>query len=60
MVTTRKLVLPWDLFRVRPEAVEEGDLTGFGTALKVVTPGPPSETLTVEDGINIIKPTRFF
>lgn len=33
--------LPWDLFRVRPDAVEVGSLTGFSTAERVTSEGPP-------------------
>ena len=40
---------PWDLFRVRPDAVEEGSLTGFSTAPRVVTPGPAATEVWAEE-----------
>jgi outer membrane protein assembly factor BamB len=52
---------PWDLFRVRPEAVEEGSLTGFSTAQRVVTPGPPpSDVQVVENNVTYYKATQVF
>ena len=49
------IATPWDLFRVRPEAVTPGesltDGQGWETAQRVVTPGPvESETFTGSDG----------
>src|SRR3972149_3751602 len=50
---------PWDLFRVRPDAVEEGSLTGFSTAPRVVTPGPvATEVWAVEDNVTYYKATQ--
>ena len=51
---------PWDLFRVRPEAVTVGAPgtigTGFNTALRVITPGPANtEVLVVEGGVTYFK-----
>lgn len=59
------LFTPWDLFRVRPEAVEPGesltDGAGFETAERVVTPGPPnSEVLVVENGTTYYEPVQVF
>ncbi len=34
--------LPWDLFRVRPDAVEVGSLVGFSTTDRVTSEGPAS------------------
>jgi len=41
---------PWDLFRVRPEAVEPGSLTGFSTAPRVTTAGPPNTVFWATEG----------
>src|SRR3972149_10370975 len=50
---------PWDLFRVRPDAVEEGSLTGFSTAPRVVTPGPAATELwAVENNVTYYKATQ--
>ena len=51
---------PWDLFRVRPEAVAVGPAgtagTGFDTALRVITPGPiNNEVAAVEGGVTYFK-----
>ena len=58
---------PWDLFRVRPEAVTVGAPgtigTGFDTALRVITPGPANtEVLVVENNVTYFKAvqTTFF
>jgi hypothetical protein len=52
---------PWDLFRVRPEAVEPGSLTGFSTAPRVTTAGPPNSVLwSTEGGINYLYSTHVF
>ena len=52
---------PWDLFRVRPEAVEPGSLSGFSTAPRVTTAGPPNSVLwTTEGGINYLYSTHVF
>ena len=62
---TDPLFTPWDLFRVRPEAVEPGesltDGAGFETAERVVTPGPPNtEVLVVENGQEYYAPVQVF
>ncbi|MCK9210401.1 MAG: T9SS type A sorting domain-containing protein [Ignavibacteriaceae bacterium] len=44
------LYYPWDLFRVRPEAVEPGSLTGFSTAPRVTTAGPPNSVVWATEG----------
>ena len=54
---------PWDLFRVRPEAVTPGepltDGVGWETALRVVTPGPANtQVLAVEDGRTYFAPVQ--
>ena len=50
---------PWDLFRVRPDAVEEGSLTGFSTAPRVVTPGPvATEVWAFENNVTYYKATQ--
>ena len=59
------LFAPWDLFRVRPDAVVAGesltDGVGFETAQRVVTPGPPnSVVLTVENGVTYFEPVQVF
>ncbi|PAP75199.1 NF038122 family metalloprotease [Rubrivirga marina] len=59
------LFTPWDLFRVRPEAVEPGesltDGAGFETAERVVTPGPPNtEVLVIENGTTYYEPVQVF
>ena len=51
---------PWDLFRVRPEAVTVGPAgtagTGFNTALRVITPGPvTTDVLVVEGGVTYFR-----
>ena len=52
---------PWDLFRVRPEAVEPNSLDGFKTAPRIVTPGPPpSEIEVTENGVNYYKANHVF
>ena len=52
---------PWDLFRVRPDSVEEGNLTGFSTTQRVVTPGPAAtEIWSVENNITYYKGTQVF
>jgi|GEM_PF-2399550 len=51
----------WDLFRVRPDSVVTGELTGFSTTRRVVTPGPPdSDTLVVENDVVYYKATQGF
>ncbi|MCK9426703.1 MAG: NF038122 family metalloprotease [Ignavibacteriaceae bacterium] len=46
------LYYPWDLFRVRPDAVESGSLLGFSTAPRVTTAGPTYSSLwSTEDSI---------
>ena len=55
----------WDLFRVRPEAVEPGedlfDGEGWEDAPRVTTPGPPNtEVLVVEGGVTYFKPVQTF
>lgn len=40
----------WDLFRVRPEAVQPGSLTGFSTAPRVTTAGPPNSVVWATEG----------
>ena len=57
------LFTPWDLFRVRPEAVTPGesltDGDGWETALRVITPGPiNTEVLVVENGVTYYKPVQ--
>ena len=47
---TEDLYYPWDLFRVRPEAVEPGSLTGFSTAPRVTTAGPPNSVVWITEG----------
>ena len=59
------LFTPWDLFRVRPEAVEPGesltDGVGFETAERVVTPGPPNtDVLVIENGTTYYEPVQVF
>ncbi|WP_420456272.1 NF038122 family metalloprotease [Rubrivirga sp.] len=59
------LFSPWDLFRVRPDAVTPGeplnDGVGFEAAPRVVTPGPPNtEVLTVENGREYFVPVQVF
>ena len=54
---------PWDLFRVRPEAVTPGesltDGRGWERALRVVTPGPANTAvLTVENGRTYYAPVQ--
>ena len=54
---------PWDLFRVRPEAVTPGesltDGAGWEQALRVVTPGPAnSVVLAVEGGRTYFAPVQ--
>ena len=44
------LYYPWDLFRVRPEAVTPGDLTGFSTAPRVTTAGPANSVVWATEG----------
>lgn len=44
------LYYPWDLFRVRPEAVESGSLVGFSTTQRVTTAGPVYSTLWASEG----------
>jgi hypothetical protein len=52
---------PMDLFRVRPETVTEGSLTGFNTADRVITPGPPfSQILTTVRGRIYYKANQVF
>ena len=63
--TDNPLFTPWDLFRVRPEAVEPGesltDGAGFETAERVVTPGPPNnEVLVIENGTTYYEPVQVF
>jgi len=61
LTDTKDYFTPWDLFRVRPEAVEPGDLTGFANAERVVTPGPvATEVDVVENGVTYYKPTQVF
>ncbi len=61
LTDTKDYFTPWDLFRVRPEAVEPGNLDGFKTAERVVTPGPaPSEVDVVENGVTYYKPNQVF
>jgi hypothetical protein len=61
LTDTRDYFTPWDLFRVRPEAVEPGDLTGFAKAERVVTPGPAAtEVDVVENGVTYYKPNQVF
>ena len=55
----------WDLFRVRPEAVEPGedldDGEGWETAPRVTTPGPlNTDTLTIENGTVYYTPVQVF
>ncbi|MEL7363485.1 MAG: NF038122 family metalloprotease, partial [Bacteroidota bacterium] len=51
----------WDLFRVRPDAVEPGDYASFTVAERVLTPGPPpSEVLVVEGGTTYFAPEQVF
>ena len=55
------LYFPWDLFRVRPEAVEPGSLTGFSTAPRVTTAGPPNHVVwTTEGGTSYLYSTHVF
>ena len=59
------LFSPWDLFRVRPDAVTPGesltDGVGFEAAERVVTPGPPNtEVLVVENGEEYYAPVQVF
>jgi hypothetical protein len=55
------LYYPWDLFRVRPEAVEPGSLSGFSSAPRVTTAGPPNTVLwTNEGGTNYFYSTHVF
>ncbi|OIO20277.1 MAG: hypothetical protein AUJ54_05775, partial [Ignavibacteria bacterium CG1_02_37_35] len=52
---------PWDLFRVRPDAVEPGSLTGFATATRVNTAGPANTAVwTTENGIPYYYSTHVF
>ncbi|MCK9210402.1 MAG: NF038122 family metalloprotease [Ignavibacteriaceae bacterium] len=44
------LFYPWDLFRVRPEAVEPGSLIGFSSAPKVTTAGPAYTSVWTKEG----------
>ncbi len=44
------LFYPWDLFRVRPEAVGPGSLTGFSSAPRVTTAGPASTSVWAKEG----------
>ncbi len=44
------LYYPWDLFRVRPEAVEPGNLEGFSSAPRVTTAGPTYSSLWCSEG----------
>jgi len=58
---TEDLFTPWDLFRVRPEAVEPGYLEGFSTAQRVNTAGPANrEVWTTENGITYFYSTHVF
>lgn len=58
---TEDLFTPWDLFRVRPEAVEPGSLEGFSTAQRVNTAGPANrEVWTTENGITYFYSTHVF
>ncbi|MEM6784707.1 MAG: NF038122 family metalloprotease [Bacteroidota bacterium] len=51
----------WDLFRVRPDAVEPGDYDSFAAAERVLTPGPPpNEVLVVEGGVTYFAPEHVF
>ncbi|MCK9426702.1 MAG: NF038122 family metalloprotease [Ignavibacteriaceae bacterium] len=55
------LYYPWDLFRVRPEAVEPGSLVGFSTAPRVTTAGPVnSVTWATEGGKTYLYSTHVF
>ncbi len=52
---------PWDLFRVRPEAVEPGSLVGFKTAERIVTPGPvPTDIQVIENNVTYYKANHVF
>jgi len=52
---------PWDMFRVRPEAVEPGSLDGFKIAERILTPGPvPSDILVVENNNTYYKANHVF
>jgi len=52
---------PWDLFRVRPDAVEPGSLVGFSTAPRVTTAGPVnSVTWATEGGKTYLYSTHVF
>lgn len=44
------LYYPWDLFRVRPDAVEPGSLVGFSTAPRVTTAGPANSVFWATEG----------
>jgi len=44
------LYYPWDLFRVRPEAVASGSLVGFSTTQRVTTAGPVYSSLWSSEG----------
>jgi len=44
------LYYPWDLFRVRPDAVVPGSLTGFSTAPRVTTAGPANTAVWSTEG----------
>ncbi|MEO0741232.1 MAG: NF038122 family metalloprotease [Bacteroidota bacterium] len=51
----------WDLFRVRPDAVEPGDYDSFAAADRVLTPGPPpNRVLVVEGGTTYFEPEHVF
>lgn len=55
------LYYPWDLFRVRPEAVEPGSLVGFSTAPRVTTAGPINTvTWATEGGTTYLYSTHAF
>ena len=55
------LYYPWDLFRVRPDAVEPGSLVGFSTAPRVTTAGPVnSVTWATEGGKTYLYSTHVF
>jgi hypothetical protein len=52
---------PWDLFRVRPEAVEPNSFDGFKTAERIVTPGPPPSVVDViENSVTYYKANHVF